>query len=106
MSGESDRCLSVYHQKESPHLRLNNRLAIAKDSPSSVSGSGKSTLINELLHPALQHHLTKRVPFPKDVDELKGINAIDKVIIIVRVREASRREANTSRLSSELVSPA
>jgi excinuclease ABC subunit A len=47
-----------------------------------VSGSGKSTLINELLHPALQHHLTKRVPFPKDVDELKGINAIDKVIII------------------------
>jgi excinuclease ABC subunit A len=47
-----------------------------------VSGSGKSTLINELLHPALQHHLTKRVPFPKDIDELKGINAIDKVIII------------------------
>jgi excinuclease ABC subunit A len=47
-----------------------------------VSGSGKSTLINELLHPALQHHLTKRVPFPRDVDELKGINAIDKVIII------------------------
>jgi excinuclease ABC subunit A len=47
-----------------------------------VSGSGKSTLINELLHPALQHHLTKRVPFPKDVDELKGMSAIDKVIII------------------------
>ncbi|WP_310487105.1 excinuclease ABC subunit UvrA [Chamaesiphon sp. VAR_69_metabat_338] len=47
-----------------------------------VSGSGKSTLVNELLHPALQHHLTKRVPFPKDVEELKGINAIDKVIII------------------------
>ena len=47
-----------------------------------VSGSGKSTLVNELLHPALQHHLTKRVPFPKDVDELKGISAIDKVIII------------------------
>ncbi len=47
-----------------------------------VSGSGKSTLINELLHPALQHHLTKRVPFPKNVDELQGISAIDKVIII------------------------
>jgi excinuclease ABC subunit A len=47
-----------------------------------VSGSGKSTLINELLHPALQHHLTRRVPFPKDVDELQGISAIDKVIII------------------------
>ncbi len=47
-----------------------------------VSGSGKSTLVNELLHPALQHHLTKRVPFPKDVDELQGVSAIDKVIII------------------------
>ncbi len=47
-----------------------------------VSGSGKSTLVNELLHPALQHHLTKRVPFPKDVDQLQGISAIDKVIII------------------------
>jgi excinuclease ABC subunit A len=47
-----------------------------------VSGSGKSTLINELLHPALQHHLTKRVPFPKDLDELQGMSAIDKVIII------------------------
>ncbi len=47
-----------------------------------VSGSGKSTLINELLHPALQHYLTKRVPFPKDVDELQGMSAIDKVIII------------------------
>jgi excinuclease UvrABC ATPase subunit len=56
-----------------------------------VSGSGKSTLIDELLHPALQHHLTKRVPFPKDIDELKGISAIDKVIIIVR--EACLRQS-------------
>ncbi|MEM1368706.1 MAG: excinuclease ABC subunit UvrA [Cyanobacteria bacterium P01_H01_bin.15] len=47
-----------------------------------VSGSGKSTLINELLHPALQHHLSRNVPFPADLDEIVGINAIDKVIII------------------------
>jgi excinuclease ABC subunit A len=47
-----------------------------------VSGSGKSTLINELLYPALQHHITKRVPFPKDIEGIQGLNAIDKAIVI------------------------
>jgi len=47
-----------------------------------VSGSGKSTLINELLHPALNHTLGLKVPFPKGLGELRGVQAIDKVIII------------------------
>ncbi len=47
-----------------------------------VSGSGKSTLVNELLHPALEHHLGMKVPFPAGVSELRGISAIDKVIVI------------------------
>ncbi|GBF79524.1 excinuclease ABC subunit UvrA [Aphanothece sacrum] len=47
-----------------------------------VSGSGKSTLVNDLLYPALQHHLTRQVPFPKNLGEIKGLNSIDKVIII------------------------
>ena len=47
-----------------------------------VSGSGKSTLINELLHPALKHHITRKVPFPKQLGEVKGLDAIDKVITI------------------------
>ncbi|PMB00594.1 excinuclease ABC subunit A [Fischerella thermalis CCMEE 5268] len=47
-----------------------------------VSGSGKSTLINELLYPALQHHLLRKVPFPKEIDAIKGLNAIDKAIVI------------------------
>jgi excinuclease ABC subunit A len=47
-----------------------------------VSGSGKSTLINELLYPALQHHLTHQVPFPKKLATLEGLEAIDKVIVI------------------------
>ncbi|OKH19669.1 excinuclease ABC subunit A [Hydrococcus rivularis NIES-593] len=47
-----------------------------------VSGSGKSTLVNELLYPALQHHLTRQVPFPKQLGEIKGLDAIDKVIVI------------------------
>ncbi|WP_392532754.1 excinuclease ABC subunit UvrA [Nostoc sp. C117] len=47
-----------------------------------VSGSGKSTLINELLYPSLQHHLTKKVPLPKDLEKIQGLNAIDKAIVI------------------------
>jgi excinuclease ABC subunit A len=47
-----------------------------------VSGSGKSTLINELLYPALQHHLLKKAPAPKDMDEIKGLNCVDKAIVI------------------------
>lgn len=47
-----------------------------------VSGSGKSTLINELLYPALQHHLTRQIPFPKQLQKIEGLAAIDKVIVI------------------------
>ena len=53
-----------------------------------VSGSGKSTLINELLYPALQHHLGRKVPFPKDLSALETIakndieDAVDKAIVI------------------------
>ncbi|MGG6239183.1 excinuclease ABC subunit UvrA [Nodosilinea sp. AN01ver1] len=47
-----------------------------------VSGSGKSTLINELLYPALQHHFGSKVPFPKHLDKLDGLKALDKVIVI------------------------
>ncbi|MBD1920561.1 excinuclease ABC subunit UvrA [Microcoleus sp. FACHB-831] len=47
-----------------------------------VSGSGKSTLVNELLYPALQHHLTRKIPFPKNVDAVEGLDCIDKAIVI------------------------
>ncbi len=47
-----------------------------------VSGSGKSTMVNELLHPALEHQLGLKVPFPSGLQELRGIKAIDKVIVI------------------------
>lgn len=47
-----------------------------------VSGSGKSTLMNELLYPALQHHLGRKVSHPKELDELKGLKALDKAIVI------------------------
>jgi excinuclease ABC subunit A len=47
-----------------------------------VSGSGKSTLVNELLYPALQHHLTRKIPFPTQLKAIKGLNSIDKAIVI------------------------
>ncbi len=47
-----------------------------------VSGSGKSTLVNELLYPALKHNLNRKTPFPQKLDEVKGLNAVDKAIVI------------------------
>jgi len=47
-----------------------------------VSGSGKSTLINELLYPALQNHFTRKVPFPQQLEAIKGLKCVDKAIVI------------------------
>ncbi|MBD2082910.1 excinuclease ABC subunit UvrA [Leptolyngbya sp. FACHB-17] len=47
-----------------------------------VSGSGKSTLINELLYPAIQHHFGQKVPQPKEMQPVKGLDALDKAIVI------------------------
>lgn len=47
-----------------------------------VSGSGKSTLMNELLYPALQHHLGFKVPFPNELDRVAGLKSLDKAIVI------------------------
>ncbi len=47
-----------------------------------VSGSGKSTLVNELLYPALQHHFGRKIPMPKEMAKISGLNALDKAIVI------------------------
>ncbi|NJL79650.1 MAG: excinuclease ABC subunit UvrA, partial [Richelia sp. SM2_1_7] len=71
------------------NARLNNLRNIDVEIPlgklvtvTGVSGSGKSTLVNELLYPALQHHLSKKVPMPKEIDGIKGLKAVDKAIVI------------------------
>jgi excinuclease ABC subunit A len=76
-------CLSLLncHQNNLQHIDV--EIPLGKFvAVTGVSGSGKSTLINELLYPALQHHLTKKKPFPSKLGEIKGLNAIDKVIVI------------------------
>jgi excinuclease ABC subunit A len=47
-----------------------------------VSGSGKSTLVNEILYPAIQNHFGQKIPFPKKVDRISGLDILDKAIVI------------------------
>lgn len=47
-----------------------------------VSGSGKSSLINDLLFQFLNHKLYGNVPKPHEVDDVLGIENLDKVIVI------------------------
>ena len=39
-------------------------------------------MVNELLHPALEHGLGRKIPFPQGLGELRGLKSIDKVIVI------------------------
>ncbi len=49
---------------------------------SGVSGSGKSSLINEIVRPALMHHLGYKCPLPREVESIEGYEELDKVIVI------------------------
>ncbi|MBN1521708.1 MAG: excinuclease ABC subunit UvrA [Candidatus Aureabacteria bacterium] len=47
-----------------------------------VSGSGKSTLVNDILYAALQRKLYRANVKPGEFDELKGLEHIDRALII------------------------
>ena len=47
-----------------------------------VSGSGKSSLVNDLLFEFLQHKIYGNVPRPTQLDDVSGLENIDKVIVI------------------------
>ncbi|KAM3094175.1 excinuclease ABC subunit UvrA [Phormidesmis sp. 146-12] len=71
------------------NARRNNLQNIDVDIPlgklvciTGVSGSGKSTLVNELLFPAIQHNFGQKIPQPKEMQPVIGLNALDKAIVI------------------------
>jgi excinuclease ABC subunit A len=85
----TERRIATYKSLRIRNAHRNNLKHVNVDIPlgklvcvTGVSGSGKSTLINELLYPALQHHFGSKIPFPKEMDPLEGLNALDKVIVI------------------------
>ncbi len=47
-----------------------------------VSGSGKSTLVNDVFHRYLLHHFNGNIAPPAGLQEVKGLEEIDKVIVI------------------------
>jgi excinuclease ABC subunit A len=77
----STLCISNAHRNNLKHLNVEIPLGKLV-CVTGVSGSGKSTLVNELLYPALQHHFGHKIPQPRDMDEIKGLRALDKAIVI------------------------
>ncbi len=47
-----------------------------------VSGSGKSTLVNDILYEFALHKLRGNRPKPQGVDDIKGFENIDKVVMV------------------------
>ena len=48
-----------------------------------VSGSGKSTLVNEILYKSLAQKLNRAKAKPGEHKEIKGIEHLDKVLILI-----------------------
>lgn len=77
------RCLVIKNARRNNLRNVDVEIPLGKlVAVTGVSGSGKSTLINELLYPALQHQLTRKVPFPKEIDAIEGLDTVDKAIVI------------------------
>lgn len=47
-----------------------------------VSGSGKSTLVQDIISEYARHILLKNKPKPQGVDEIKGFENIDKLVVV------------------------
>jgi excinuclease ABC subunit A len=77
------RSLKIKNAHKNNLKQINLEIPLGKlVSITGVSGSGKSTLINELIYPALQHHLNRNIAFPQELGKITGLDAIDKVIVI------------------------
>ena len=47
-----------------------------------ISGSGKSTLVNDIIYEFALHKLRGNRPKPKGVDDIKGFNHVDKIVLV------------------------
>ena len=83
MRSGNDKYLEVQGAKLNNLKNINVKVPLGKFvSITGVSGSGKSSLINDLLFQFLQHKLYGTVPKPNNLDDVLGIENIDKVIVI------------------------
>ncbi len=79
----SDKHLFLKGAKKNNLQNLNVKIPLSNFvAVTGVSGSGKSTLVNELLRPALMHHLGYKSPLPHELEDLDGVENLDKVIVI------------------------
>ncbi|MBR1616766.1 excinuclease ABC subunit UvrA [bacterium] len=83
------RRLGNGHFLEVKGAKLNNLKNIDVNIPlgkivavTGVSGSGKSTLVTDIISEYAKHKLLKNKPKPQGVEEIKGFNFIDKLVLV------------------------
>lgn len=79
----NERYLEVIGAKLNNLKNINLKVPLGKFvTITGVSGSGKSSLINDLLFQFLQHKIYGTTRKPEQINDVKGIENLDKVIVI------------------------
>lgn len=79
----NEKFLEIYDAHKNNLKNLNVQIPLGKFvAITGVSGSGKSTLLFDLLYPYIKHNLNKLTPKPQGVQQIKGLEHIDKIIVI------------------------
>ncbi len=79
----SDKVLEIIGAKQNNLKNINVKFPLGRFvTVTGVSGSGKSSLVNEILYPALANRVNKSNLVEGDYKEIKGIENVDKVVVI------------------------